>query len=78
MGKKIWLTIHPRKFGGEVSVPRPSVHSSVVMEGNQVSACRGRGDGGGGVCYKSCDVFVQPAFFSAGNRARNGVAKSSR
>ena len=46
MGKKIWLTIHPRKFGGEVSVPRPSVHSSVVMEGNQVSACRGRGDGG--------------------------------
>ena len=46
MGKKIWLTIHPRKFGGEVSVPRPSVHSSVVMEGNQVSACRGRGNGG--------------------------------
>ena len=29
---------------------------------------------GGGVCYKSCDAFVHPAFFSAGNRARNGVA----
>ena len=38
-------------------------------------------EGGGGgerVCYKLCDVFVQPAFFLAGNRARNGVAKSSR
>ena len=29
---------------------------------------------GGGVCYKSCDAFVQPAFFLAGNRSRNGVA----
>ena len=28
----------------------------------------------GGVCYKSCDAFVQPAFFLAGNRARNGMA----
>ena len=23
---------------------------------------------------KSCDAFVQPAFFLVGNRARNGVA----
>ena len=29
---------------------------------------------GGGVCYKSCDVFMQPKFFLVGNRARNGVA----
>ena len=29
---------------------------------------------GEGVCYKSRDAFVQPAFFLAGNRARNGVA----
>ena len=38
---------------------------------------RGRESGvsqsGGGVCYKSCDAFVQP-FFLAGNCARNGVA----
>ena len=27
-----------------------------------------------GVCYKSCDAFVQSAFFLAGNRTRNGVA----
>ena len=26
------------------------------------------------MCYKSRDAFVQPAFFLAGNRARNGVA----
>ena len=31
-------TIHPRKFGYDVSVLRPSVHSLGVMEGNQVSA----------------------------------------
>ena len=29
---------------------------------------------GGGVGYKSCDAFVQPAFFLAGNCARNGVS----
>ena len=29
---------------------------------------------GGGVCYKSCDAFMQPEFFLVGNRARNGVA----
>ena len=28
----------------------------------------------GGVCYKLRDAFVQPAFFLAGNRARNGMA----
>ena len=28
----------------------------------------------GEVCYKSCDAFVQPVLFLAGNRARNGVA----
>ena len=33
---------------------------------------------GRGVRYKSWDVFVQLAFFLAGNRAGNGVAKSSR
>ena len=29
---------------------------------------------GGGVCYKSCDAFMQTEFFLVGNRARNGVA----
>ena len=29
---------------------------------------------GGGVCCKSCGAFVQPAFFLAGNRVKNGVA----
>ena len=29
---------------------------------------------GGGVCYKSCDAFMEPEFFLVGNRARNGVA----
>ena len=33
---------------------------------------------GGGVCYKLRDAFVQPAFFLAGNRARNGVAACRR
>ena len=41
MGKKIWYTIHPRKFGFDVSVLRPSVHSLGVTEANQVSARRG-------------------------------------
>ena len=27
-----------------------------------------------GACYKSCDAFVQSAFFLAGNRTRNGEA----
>ena len=27
IAKKIWLTIHPRNFGCDVSVNRPSVHS---------------------------------------------------
>ena len=48
--------IHPRNFGCDVSVLRPSIHSLLVREGNQVSA---RGGGGGGVCY----------IFLAGNRA---------
>ena len=42
MGKKIWLTIHLRKFGYDVRVLRASVHSLGVMEGNQVSARRGK------------------------------------
>ena len=35
MGKKIWETIHPRKFGYDVATP---VHSLRGREGNQVSA----------------------------------------
>ena len=45
---------------------------------NTLFAGQGRESGvspsGGGVGYKSCDAFVQPAFFVAGNCARNGVA----
>ena len=44
------------------------------MEGNQVSARRGEEY----VINRPMYLFVQPAFSSAGNRARNGVAKSSR
>ena len=33
---------------------------------------------GGGVGYKSCDAFVQPAFFLAGNCARNGGGQRHR
>ena len=43
------------------------------MEGNQVSARRGK-ENVISSCGKSCDAFVQPAFFLAGNRARNTVA----
>ena len=74
IAKKIWLTIHPRNFGCDVSVCRPSVHSleGGGREGNQVSARQGRS-----MLYflggKSCDAFVQLAFFLAGNRARNCV-----
>ena len=32
----------------------------------------------GGVCYKSCDAFVQPAFFLAKNRARNAGGQRHR
>ena len=50
---------------------RAPVDSSLRgREGNQLSARRGWGVG---VCYKSRDAFVQPAFYLAGNSARNGV-----
>ena len=73
MGKKIYLSTHPRKFGYDVSVLCPSVHSLGVREGNQVSARRG-----GGVCYiffarNRAMNFCNPRFFLAGNRVRNGV-----
>ena len=38
MGKKIWQTIHLRKFGYDVRVLHASVHTLGVVEGNQVSA----------------------------------------
>ena len=43
------------------------------MEGNQVSARRGK-ENVISSCGKSCDAFVQPAFFLAGNRTTNGMA----
>ena len=44
IAKKIWLTIHPRNFGCDVSLRRPSVHSlgGGGREGNQVLACLAR------------------------------------
>ena len=66
MGKKIWQTIHLRKFGYDVAYAR----TLFAGEGRE----SGVSPSGGGVCYKSRDAFVQPAFFLAGNRARNGVA----
>ena len=58
MGKKIWQTIHLRKFGYDVRVLRASV---TLFGGNGRES--GVSPSGGGVCHKSCDVFVQPAFF---------------
>ena len=57
---------HPRKFGYDVAYAR----TLFAGEGRESSVS----SSGGGVCYKSCDAFVQHAFFLAGNRARNGVA----
>ena len=39
--KKIYLSTHPRKFGYDVSVLRPSVSPLGVRDGNQLSARRG-------------------------------------
>ena len=54
----------------------PSVHTVFAgggREGNHVSQLVG----GWNTLYflggKSCDAFVQPAFFLAGNHARNGM-----
>ena len=66
MGKKIWYTIRPRQFGYDVAYTR----TFFAGEGREL----GVSPSGGGVCYKSCDAFVHPAFFLAGSRARNGVA----
>ena len=55
-----------RKFGYDVAYAR----TLFAGEGRE----SGVSPSGGGVCYKSRDAFVQPAFFLAGNRARNGVA----
>ena len=69
-----WVT----KFG------KSSIRENfVVMSAYSVRPYTLGGDGsesdvsssGEGVFYKSCDAFMQPAFFLAGNRARNGVAK---
>ena len=32
MGKKMWLTTHPRKFGNHVTVDRPSVPQAYQCE----------------------------------------------
>ena len=66
MGKKIWENIYPRKFGYDVVYAR----TLFVGEGRE----SGVSPSGGGVCHKSRDAFVQPAFSLAGNRARNSVA----
>ena len=73
MGKKIWQTIHPRKFGCDVSVLRPSVRTLFGGDGRE----SGVSPSGGGVRFKSWDVFVELEFFLAENRVGNGVAKSS-
>ena len=71
--KKIYLSTHPRKFGYDVSVLRPSVRP-LGGEGWE-SAVR---PSGGGVCYilsagKSamylCNICVFVRFLLAGNRA---------
>ena len=67
MGKKIWSTIHRRKFGYDVAYAR-TLFARRGREESPVTPSRGE------VCYKSCDAFVQPVLFLAGNRARNGVA----
>ena len=57
---------------------RESLIELFLRISNTLFAGQGRESGvspsGGGVGYKSCDAFVQPAFFVAGNCARNGVA----
>ena len=67
-----------KKFG-KLSIRENLVVTSVYSFRSYLFGGYGRESGvstlGGGV---SCDVFVQPAFFLAGNRPRNGVAKSSR
>ena len=69
MGKKIWSTIHRRKFGYDVAYARTLfARGGGGEEESPVTPSRGE------VCYKSCDAFVQPVLFLAGNRARNGVA----
>ena len=74
MGKKIQLSTYPRKFGYDVSVLRPSVHSLGVREGNHAGVPPSRG----GVCYiffagNRAMNLCNPRFFLAGNRARSGV-----
>lgn len=70
--RKFRYYTHPRKYGYDVSVLCPSVHSLGMREGNQVSTLQG----------EEYDIFFLPgnramhltrAFFLAGNRARNGA-----
>ena len=54
MGKK-----HPRKFSSWLRRQRtPSVRTLFGSDGKE----SGVSSSEGGVCYKSCDVFVEPAF----------------
>ena len=55
-----------RKFGYDVAYAR----TLFAGEGRESDVS----PSGRGVCCKSRDAFVQPAFFLAGNRPRNGVA----
>ena len=71
MGKKTWLSTHSRKFGYDVSVLRPSVHS-LGGEGRE----SGVRPSGGGVCYiflagNRAMHLCSPRIILAGNRARN-------
>ena len=61
--------MHSRNFGCHVSV-RPPVHSL----GGGEKGIRCQPIGGRSMLYFLGRKFVQPAFFLAGNRARNGVA----
>ena len=49
MGKKIWLRRQRS----------PSVRTLFGVDGRESGVSSSRG----AICYKSCDVFVQPAFF---------------
>ena len=66
--------IHPRNFGCNVSVLRPSIHSLGVREGNQVSARGGVGEYVIFYWRENVRCIGANRVYLAGNHARNGVA----
>ena len=53
MGNKVWLSMHPRKFGNHVTV-RPSVHPPSVRTTSQGNQCE--------MSFSSKCGSLQPAF----------------